>query len=58
MDGIEVIAEFQMSFAMEAALACGADTTQFPRLAAYEARMAARPAYQRAVVKGGPVVMT
>lgn len=51
------IADFQMSFAVEAALARGADATQFPRLAAYKARMVARPAYQRALVKGGPVVM-
>ena len=51
------IADFQMSFAVEAALARGADASQFPRLAAYKARMAARPAYQRAVAKGGPVVM-
>lgn len=52
------IADFQMSFAVEAALARGADPTRFPRLAAYKARMEARPAYQRAVAKGGPVVMS
>lgn len=51
------IADFQMSFAVEAALARGADPARFPRLVAYRARMAARPAYQRAVAKGGPVVM-
>ena len=51
------IADFQMSFAVEAALARGADASKFPRLAAYKTRMVARPAYQRAVAKGGPVVM-
>ncbi len=51
------IADFQMSFAVEAALSRGADAKQFPRLAAYRDRMVARPAYQRAVAKGGPVVM-
>lgn len=51
------IADFQMSFAVEAALARGADAKQFPRLSAYKARMVARPAYQRAMAKGGPVVM-
>ena len=51
------LADFQMSFAVEAVLARGADARQFPRLAAYKARMLARPAYQRAVAKGGPVLM-
>ena len=51
------IADFQMSFAVEAALARGADAKKFPRLVAYKARMVARPAYQRALAKGGPVVM-
>ena len=41
----------------EAALARGADASRYPRLVAYKARMQARPAYQRAVAKGGPVVM-
>lgn len=52
------VADFQMSFAVEAALARGADASQFPKLAAYQARMVARPAYQRALTKGGPVVMS
>ena len=52
------IADFQMSFAVEAALARGADARQFPRLAAFKARMVARPAYQHALAKGGPVVMS
>ena len=52
------MADFQMSFAVEAALARGADANQFPKLAAFRARMVARPAYQRALAKGGPVVMS
>ena len=52
------IADFQMSFAVEAALARGVEVARFPHLAAYRARMQARPAYQRAVAKGGPVVMS
>ncbi len=52
------IADFQMSFAVEAALARGAKAGDFPKLAAYRDRMAARPAYQRAMAKGGPVVMS
>ncbi len=51
------IADFQMSFAVEAALARGAVASRYPRLVAYRERMQARPAYQRAVAKGGPVVM-
>jgi glutathione S-transferase len=52
------IADFQMSFAVVAALARGADAERYPKLAAYKTRMEARPAYQRAVAKGGPVVMS
>ncbi len=51
------IADFQMSFAVEAALARYANASGFPRLTAYQARMVARPAYQRGIAKGGPVVM-
>ena len=51
------LADFQMSFAVEAALTRGATAADFPHLVAYQARMAARPAYQRGVAKGGPVVM-
>jgi glutathione S-transferase len=51
------LADFQMSFAVEAALSRAAQGADFPHLAAYQARMVARPAYQRAVAKGGPVVM-
>jgi glutathione S-transferase len=51
------MADFQMSFAVEAALARGGDFGPFPKLQAYRARMVARPAYQRALEKGGPVLM-
>ena len=52
------LADFQMSFAVEAVLSRAAGAAaDFPHLAAYRARMVARPAYQRAVAKGGPVVM-
>ena len=52
------LADFQMSFAVEAVLSRAAGSAaDFPHLAAYRARMVARPAYQRAVAKGGPVVM-
>jgi glutathione S-transferase len=52
------IADFQMSFAVEAALARGKDSGNFPRLKAYKEKMEARPAYQRALQKGGPVIMS
>lgn len=52
------IADFQMSFAVEAALARGDRSGNFPRLWAYKQKMEARPAYQRALKKGGPVVMS
>ena len=51
------IADFQMSFPVEAALARGGDPQRYPKLRAYKEKMAARPAYQRALEKGGPVVM-
>lgn len=51
------MADFQMSFAVEAALSRTAGADQHPALAAYRHRMVQRPAYQRAVAKGGPVVM-
>jgi glutathione S-transferase len=51
------MADFQMSFAVEALLsrATGSDPT--PRLREYLKRIRARPAYQRAEEKGGPVIM-
>lgn len=51
------MADFQMSFAVEAALSRTASGGSTPHLVAYRQRMVARPAYQRAIAKGGPVVM-
>jgi glutathione S-transferase len=51
------IADFQMSFAVEAALSRGAGAVQYPHVLAYRDRLVARPAYQRAISKGGPVLM-
>ena len=51
------MADFQMSFAVEAALARGGNEAAWPHLIAYRERMHARPAYQRALSKGGPVMM-
>ena len=51
------MADFQMSFPVEAALARGTEGGSFPKLQAYRDRMVARPAYQRALAKGGPVLM-
>ena len=51
------MADFQMSFAVEAALSRSGNEAAWPHLIAYRQRMRERPAYQRAVQKGGPVVM-
>jgi len=51
------LADFQMSFAVEALLARGEDALRYQNVKAYRDRMVARPAYQRAIAKGGPVVM-
>ena len=51
------LADFQMSFAVEAALARGTAVSAWPHLHAYLQRIQARPAYQRALEKGGPVLM-
>ena len=50
------LADFQMSFAVEAALSRGTDTTPYPHVRAWLERVNARPAYQRAVQAGGPVI--
>lgn len=50
------LADFQMSFAVEAALARGAVASAWPHLHAYLQRIQARPAYQQALAKGGPVL--
>jgi glutathione S-transferase len=51
------MADFQMSFAVEALLSRSTATGQYPHLVAYHKRMRARPAYQRAEAKGGPTIM-
>jgi glutathione S-transferase len=51
------LADFQMSFAVEALLARGEDAARYRHVKAYRDRMVARPAYQRAIAKGGPVLM-
>jgi glutathione S-transferase len=51
------LADFQMSFAVSALMSRADDAARCPKLAAYVKRMEARPAYQRALAKGGPVVM-
>ncbi len=53
------MADFQMSFAVEAALARSGDSSgaQWPHLQAYRERMRARAAYREALRRGGPVIM-
>jgi glutathione S-transferase len=51
------LADFQMSFAVEAALARGNTASAWTHLQAYLQRIQARPAYQRALEQGGPVLM-
>lgn len=52
------MADFQMSFAVEAALARGSQSSEYPYLHAYLQRLHDRPAYLRALERGGPVLMT
>ncbi|MCB1998888.1 MAG: glutathione S-transferase [Burkholderiaceae bacterium] len=47
-------ADVQMSFPLEAASARGGLGQAFPRLTAWLSRIHARPAYQRALERGGP----
>ena len=47
-------ADIQMSFPVEAAVARGGLDNKRPRLMAYLERIHARPAYQRALERGGP----
>lgn len=47
-------ADIQMSFPIEAAAARGGLDARWPRLHAFLERIRARPAYQRALVAGGP----
>ena len=51
------LADFQMSFAVEAALSRGAPQGAYPHVRAWLERARARPAYQRAIKRGGPVVV-
>jgi glutathione S-transferase len=51
------MADFQMSFAVEALLSRATGTTYHPHLSAYRDRIRARPAYQRAEAKGGPTII-
>jgi glutathione S-transferase len=52
------MADFQMSFAVEALLARSTGDEPCPRLREYLERIRSRPAYRRAEQKGGPVIMT
>lgn len=49
-------ADVMMSYPVLAALSRGGDTDRYPRVKAYVARIEARPAWQRALAKGGPVL--
>ena len=51
------LADLQMSFAVEALLSRGGDVSQTPHLQRYRDQLQARPAYQQALDKGGPVLM-
>jgi glutathione S-transferase len=52
------LADFQMSYAVAALLERAEDTRGCPKTAAFLARIEARPAYPRALAKGGPALMT
>jgi glutathione S-transferase len=49
-------ADIQMSYALEAAEARGGLDARYPKLQDWLRRIRARPAYQRAVERGGPVI--
>jgi glutathione S-transferase len=51
------MADFQMSFAVEALLSRATGNADHPHLSAYKDRIRARPAHQRAEAKGGPTIM-
>jgi glutathione S-transferase len=50
------MADFQMSFAVDAALSRVAKGKHYPNLHDFKKRMESRPAYQRALEKGGPTL--
>ena len=52
------LADFQMSFAVAALMSRGEVAARSPKLKAYFQKLEARPAYQRALAKGGPVIMS
>ena len=47
-------ADVMISFPVEAALSRGGDATRAPKLAGFLERVRARPAWQRALERGGP----
>ena len=51
------MADFQMCFAVEALMSRANHASRCPHLQTYLERMHARPAYQRGIAKGGPVVI-
>ena len=51
------MADFQMSFGVEALLSRATGAAAHPHLSEYHSRIRARPAYQRAEAKGGPTLM-
>jgi glutathione S-transferase len=48
------LADFQMSFAVDAALSRAPSGASYPYVSEWFERIQARPAYQRAIAKGGP----
>jgi glutathione S-transferase len=52
------LADFQMSFAVAALLSRGDAAGQCPHIAAWLKRVEARPAWQRGIAKGGPLLMS
>jgi glutathione S-transferase len=57
--GAEIsMADFQMSFPVEALSSRAAGAGSYSHLCDYRARMRARPAYERAEAKGGPTIMS
>lgn len=51
------VADIQMSFPLEASAARGGLDARYPKLTDFLARIHARPAYERALAKGGPLVL-
>ena len=52
------LADFQMSFAVAALLSRADAAGQCPHIAAWLKRVEARPAWQRGIAKGGPLLMS